>query len=80
MLASPGAKWEGASMCVPVWVLMNITSELYPWDSNLDHGINDGLGEPGNTLIEGVILIVRSSTFMIVLADTTLLIILLENG
>jgi hypothetical protein len=30
---------------------MNIASESYPWESNLDHGIKDGWGEPGKTVV-----------------------------
>jgi hypothetical protein len=42
---------------------MNMASDEYPCISSFDHVIKDGCGEPGKTLMDGTISIVRSITF-----------------
>jgi hypothetical protein len=54
-------KWEGASMCVPVWMLIVITVLRTPSRSSVVSGSNRGHGCPGTGIVFSENGIVRSS-------------------
>jgi len=56
-------KWYGASRWVPVCVLKNNSSRLYPSSLRSDQRMNWGFGEPGKFGIDVEIVSVRSIGF-----------------